>query len=274
MPTKLLCQRHPLLYSLSVWHKRRRRSLAWRRAGQPYCHTLASDLPVRIKSHQSVLIRKLGSSDAQLQLNKVKNLQLAAPKVNGILIRPGETFSFWRLVGQPTERAGYLKGMLLSRGEALAGIGGGLCQLSNLIYWMALHTPLTVTERHHHGFDPFPDDGRVLPFGSGATVFYNYIDLQFRNDTPDTWQVKVWVGDHHLLGEIRCSREQAYSYHVLEREHAFVQQDDRWFRRNQIWRQVIDRETGNTIREELITSNFAEARYTPEAVAVAPTSPI
>ncbi|MFJ8513275.1 VanW family protein [Lysinibacillus xylanilyticus] len=47
------------------------------------------------------------------------------------------------------------------------GVGGGICQLANLLYWMALHTPLIVTERHHHSFDPFPDSGRTLPFGSG-----------------------------------------------------------------------------------------------------------
>jgi len=202
-----------------------------------------------------------------LQLNKVKNLQLAVKKIDGVLIRPGETFSFWKLVGLPTKRQGYLTGMLLSRGEVMRGIGGGLCQLSNLLYWMALHTPLTITERHHHGFDPFPDDGRVLPFGSGATVFYNYVDLQFRNDTADTFQLKAWLTDRHLRGEVRCTQEQVYTYHVMEREHAFEQRNGRWYRRNQIWRQVKDRSSGAVIREELITSNNAEVRYTPDSVS-------
>ena len=50
-------------------------------------------------------------------------------------------------------------------GEVKTSIGGGICQLANLLYWMALHTPLEVIERHHHSFDPFPDSGRTLPFG-------------------------------------------------------------------------------------------------------------
>jgi vancomycin resistance protein VanW len=73
--------------------------------------------------------------------------------------------------------------MELSFGEARSGIGGGICQLSNLIHWMAIHSPLVVVERSNHSFDPFPDEGRVLPFGSGAAIFYNYVDLVLHNPT-------------------------------------------------------------------------------------------
>lgn len=48
--------------------------------------------------------------------------------------------------------------MQLSRGEVVRGVGGGLCQLANLLYWMSLHTPLEIAERHQHSFDPFPDE--------------------------------------------------------------------------------------------------------------------
>jgi vancomycin resistance protein VanW len=70
--------------------------------------------------------------------------------------------------------------MELYFGEARLGIGGGLCQIANLLKWLAIHSPLTVTERHHHSFEPFLDDRRVLPFGSGATIFYNYGDFQVK----------------------------------------------------------------------------------------------
>ena len=55
--------------------------------------------------------------------------------------------------------------------------------MTNLIYWMTIHTELTIVERWRHGFDVFPDAGRTQPFASGATCAYNYIDLQIRNDT-------------------------------------------------------------------------------------------
>lgn len=139
----------------------------------------------------------------RLQENKVINLTLACKKLNGIILKPGETFSFWRLVGKPTKMKGFLKGMVLKNGSFSAGVGGGLCQLSNLIYWMTLHTPLTVTERWRHSHDVFPDANRTQPFGSGATIVYNYIDLQIKNSTPYEYQLNLRVGEKYLEGEWR-----------------------------------------------------------------------
>jgi len=130
----------------------------------------------------------------QLQYNKIKNLEIVVKKINGTIIQPGETFSFCKIVGLPTKKKGYKKGMELSFGKAKEGIGGGICQSSNLMYWLALHSALTVNERHHHSYDPFPDDGRVLPFASGATVFYNYLDLQITNNTTQHKLIKLTYG--------------------------------------------------------------------------------
>ena len=178
---KLISQYHPILYFLAIWTRRIKRRLEWLLDNKKYANNKRLDhkLEFRIKKHQSVLLKKLGENNEQLQLNKVTNLKIAAAKISGIIIKPDETFSYCKLVGLPTKAKGYLMGMELSFGEAKAGIGGGICQISNLIHWLVIHSALTVTERHHHSFDLFPDDGRVLPFGSGATVFYNYLDYQF-----------------------------------------------------------------------------------------------
>lgn len=61
--------------------------------------------------------------------------------------------------------------MELAFGVARSGIGGGISQISNLIHWLVLHSELQLVERANHSFDPFADDSRVLPFGSGAAVF-------------------------------------------------------------------------------------------------------
>ena len=83
--------------------------------------------------------------------------------------------------------------MELSFGKARQGIGGGICKISNMIHWLVMHSPLTIIERSNHSFDPFPDEGRVLPFGSGAAIFYNYIDFQFTNNTKDAFQINLWL---------------------------------------------------------------------------------
>lgn len=157
---------HPWLYWLRVWQRRLWRHCRWRLGGRRYVRLPSVDerLPYRYIKHTSKLIRRLGDSDLALQRNKVVNLRLAVDCMNGVSIGPGEYFSFCRLVGRPSARRGFVEGMELSFGEARSGIGGGICQLSNLIHWMALHSPLRVVERANHSFDPFPDEGRILPF--------------------------------------------------------------------------------------------------------------
>lgn len=266
---KRLSEIHPVLYHTRIQQKRLFRRLDDLSKGKNFAdERITESLPFTCKKHQSLLRRRLGNSDPRLQENKVGNLKIACPRINGILIKPGETFSFWRQVGEATAAKGYCEGMQLSRGEVVRGVGGGLCQLANLLYWMALHTPLEIAERHHHSFDPFPDENRVLPFGSGAGVFYNYIDLRFFNPTDLTFQIKLWVTGQHLKGSILSDNDTPYSYHVFEKNHRFLREGGRNFRENEIWREIIDRRTGNKIDEELLVKNFSEVKYDLDATRI------
>lgn len=262
-----LSEQHPVFYAVSVSVRRlarhgrwlaRRRDYTLRRSPEP--------LPNLVKRHESPLIRRLGTSNISLQLGKVQNLRLAVPKVDGAIIPPGRRFSFWRAIGPTSARKGYVEGMVLWKGEAKAGIGGGLCQLSNHLHWMALHSPLMVAERHHHGFDPFPDDGRVLPYGSGATVFYNYLDLELYNPTQNTFQVRMWLTDTHLLGELRSDLLLPESYHIEERAHRFTREGEDLYRENELYRVTFDRNTGRRLGEELLMRNHGLVKYRPEDV--------
>jgi len=257
-----LSEIHPFFYRSRILQKRMFRHLA----DIPIARRFASELepenlPFTCKKHQSLLRRRLGNSDPELQENKVENLKIACPTIDGILIKPGQTFSFWRQIGEATKDNGYFEGMQLSKGEVVRGVGGGLCQLANLLYWMALHTPLAIAERHHHSFDPFPDENRVLPFGSGAGVFYNYIDLRFFNPTDLTFQIKLWLTENHLKGAVYSDRETPYSYHVVEKNHRFSTENGKNYRENEIWREMTDRRTGSRVGEEMLVKNFAEVKY-------------
>ena len=160
-----LAERHPSLYPVAVRANRARRRIQWMLADTTWASTRQPvDLPVRVRRHKSLLLRQLGESEMHLQHNKVTNLRIAAACVDGLLVRPGETFSFNKVVGNCTRRRGFVEGMRLSNGAARTGIGGGICQLANLIHWMALHSGLTVTERSEHSFDPLlPPPRRPLP---------------------------------------------------------------------------------------------------------------
>ena len=213
--------------------------------------------------HETVLLRQLKDVDMKWQHNKIENLKIAATKLNGVLVHPGQTFSYWRLIGKPTYKKGYLDGVFLSNGQVSYGCGGGLCQLSNLIYWMTLHTELTITERHRHGYDVFPDSNRTQPFGSGATCFYPYGDLMIKNNTQQVFQLCVHVGETFLEGEWRSDENVRYRYEVFEKNHHF--NGEYWggfSRHNELYRRVYDLD-GTFVDEEYITENHALTMYTP-----------
>ena len=222
----------------------------------------SGDLPVRLRQHGSPLLRELEGAEMVLQHNKVVNLRLATARMDRLVIRPGETFSFNKVVGNCTRRKGYIEGMRLADGVPVAGVGGGICQLANLLHWMALHSPLTVVERSEHSVDPFPDNGRVLPWGVGCSIAYNYVDLVLRNDTTTAFQVRVWVGESQLRGELRADRPLAVSYAVEARAERFDRGSDGVVRRsNEIWRTTTDRRTGAVVATELLRRNCAVVKY-------------
>jgi vancomycin resistance protein VanW len=264
-----LTERHPGLYPLAVRLLRVRRRLAWLRTDSAWASDrLERALGFRVKRHRSLLLRQLGDAEMWLQHNKVTNLRLASARVDRILVRPGETFSFNRVVGNCTRRKGYVDGMRLSNGAARSGVGGGICQLANLLHWMFLHSPLTVVERSEHSFDPFPDNGRVLPWGVGCSIVYNYVDLVVRNDTDATFQIQVRVGDRYLEGELRADRELPHSYRVFARDEQFLRHQGAHYRRNEIWRTVLDRRTGDAVGQELVKRNCALVKYLPTGVEI------
>lgn len=257
-------QRSKLRIALGKAYYRAKRYKEWyfgraRYASERSGHTL----PYSIFAHRTPLRRKLKDVDMWMQENKIVNLNLAAKRLNGVILKPGETFSYWRLIGNPTRRKGYVDGMVLFYGKVTSGVGGGLCQLSNMIYWMALHSPLTVTERYRHSYDVFPDTQRSQPFGSGATCYYNYLDLQIRNDTSDTYQLQVRVTDTHLEGEWRASSPSTTKYEVYEKEHWITHEFvGGYIRHNTLYRYVYALD-GELVDDEWVTDNHAIMMYEP-----------
>lgn len=235
----------------------------WIMMNHRFAKDKASSLPYQIHAHKTILMRELHNVDMQLQINKITNLKIASEKLNGIIIRPHEVFSYWKIIGRVTAKKGYIDGMILEGGHYVTGVGGGLCQMSNLIYWMTLHTPLTVIERHRHGYDVFPDAKRTQPFGSGATCYYPHLDLMIRNDTDVTYQLNVRVGEKYLEGEWRATKHNPYRYEIIERNHQMC--SEYWgaaSRHNELYRLTYD-ENNQLINDEFIVANHALMMYAP-----------
>ena len=260
-----LTERLPWLHPVAVRAHQARRRAAWLTSGTTWATRAPGtpQLPVRVKKHGSLLLRELSADEMVLQHNKVVNLRLASARTDGVVIRPGETFSFNKVVGNCTRRKGYLVGMRLSNGDASAGVGGGICQLANLLHWMFLHSPLTVVERSEHSFDPFPDKNRVLPWGVGCSIAWNYVDLVVRNDTDATFQLHTWVGDRTCAASCAPTGRSSTPTRSRRATRSSSGSDGRVWRRNEIWRILVDRRTGDPVGEELVKRNCAVVKYPP-----------
>jgi len=209
--------------------------------------------------HQSVLKRKLWDVDMSLQENKIVNVNLAIEKLDWIIIKPWEVFSFWELVWKPTYNKWYLDWIVINHWWVSKWVGWGLCQLSNLLYWMFLHLDIEIIERHRHSYDIFPDSGRVLPFASWATVFYNYVDLKIRNTLPYSIQIKLWTNDKYLKWQILSDFTKKEKYHVYEKYHTFIKNNNKYFRYNLINREKII--NWKKVFDENILENFSPVKY-------------
>lgn len=125
--------------------------------------------------------------------NKRHNLRRAARILERTTIHPGQLFSFARAIGPPIAMRGFRDGRTLVGGEVATSAGGGLCQLSGLLYLAALECGLEIVERHPHSLDIYTDATRFAPLGADATVVYGYRDLRFRNphDQPIGFRCRI-----------------------------------------------------------------------------------
>ncbi len=142
---------------------------------------IVSNYPVVFAESRTPLYTEAHPAEQRLQLGKVQNLRCAVRRLNGMALPAGETFSFWKQIGRATRGRGYVAGRQLREGCLFPAIGGGLCQLSNALYDLALKANGTIVERHPHT--------RIVPGsaaeqGRDAAVAWNYIDLRFQFDTP------------------------------------------------------------------------------------------
>ena len=263
MTRKLFCEISPLTYQISREKGILIRNIQDLLSKEKFAKEKSNEkLEVVIYKHNSLIRRRLGNVNMELQENKAINLSLAAPKINGILIKPGETFSLWTLVKRASKSKGYKEGLTISSGKTSSGTGGGLCQLSNLIHWMILHSDMDITEHHHHdGLDLFPDYNRVIPFGTGTSIMYNYMDYRFKNNTDLTYQLIVYTTDEYLCGELRANRKQTYKYHIVAENTFFSREKDGVYRNGEVYQDKIDPKTGKRITRKLIRKNHAKVCY-------------
>ena len=232
------------------------RRFATARGGADFEHVLAT--------HASPLSRPGTTPDPRLQAGKETNVRVAASRLDGLLIDPGRVLSFHRMVGWPSTWRGFAIGLELHDGEMAEGIGGGACQVANLLYYLALCAGMTIVERHRHSLDLFPDSDRRVPFGCGATVFYNWADLRFANPLDTPVALRLGIADGQLVGELRAPADPGYRIEVYEVDHRFFERDGERFRENRIRRRIT--RGGPVLIDHEIAHNVCRVAYRIDAL--------
>ena len=261
---KLFCEISPTTYAIALKKQIITRHIKNFMGKEKWAHTFQTEkLPVLVASHHSNMIKRGPGIDPQLQLNKADNIRLACSKMNGLIINPGEAFSFWKYVGKTSKKNGFSEGRIIANGKLIAGVGGGLCNLANTINLTVLHSPMTITELHHHSDALAPDpDGKRVPYSAGTSVNYNFVDYRFCNNTSQPVQLCTWCDGDTLKTELRTTEQFPNTYSIVEEGHHFHKEDNgKYYRVSKIYIDTIDRSTGEIVNHKLHWNNHSEVMF-------------
>lgn len=164
--------------------------------------TGGAEWPVRISLTQPIMPSTVYEA-------KVANLQRGAELISESLVGSDEFWSFWHRLGEATEGNGFQKGRNIVGGNVELHLGGGLCQLSSLLYHLALLSELDIIERHPHSVDIYREEERFTPLGADATVVWGYKDLRLHNRHPFPVSIGCYVANGTIVGQIRSEHELA-----------------------------------------------------------------
>ncbi|HAQ2787133.1 TPA: glycopeptide resistance accessory protein VanW-B [Enterococcus faecium] len=270
MDRKRLTQRFPFLLPMSRAQRKMCFYAGMRFDGCRYAQTIGEkSLSHLLFETDCALYNHNTGFDMIYQENKVFNLKLAAKTLNGLLIRPGETFSFWWLVRHADKDTPYKDGLTVTNGKLTTMSGGGMCQMSNLLFWMFLHTPLTIIQRRGHEVKEFPEPNSDEIKGVDATIPEGWIDLKVRNDTDCTYQIWVTLDDEKIIGQVSADKEPQALYKITNGSIQYVRESGGIYEYAQVKRMQVALGTGEIIDCKLLYTNKCKICYPlPESVDI------
>lgn len=236
MTRKRITEIFPFLLPLRQWQRKLFFYTKMYFDGNKYTKEKSKDLlPHKVYEVDSLMINKNSGFHIKYQLNKVHNLKLAASTIDGLVIKPNETFSFWQLVRYGDKYEPYKDGLDLVNGQIKGSYGGGLCQLSNMLFWMFLHTPLTIIERHSHTIQNIPPATDDLLVGVDATISEGWKDLKIKNETQYTFQIVITFDDEYMYGSILSDGEARFTYEIFNKDIRYFKDKGRIIQESSVY---------------------------------------
>lgn len=260
MPRKRLTERFPFLIPIRTWQRRLFFYAAMRFDKNAYCKKTAPPLAHLVYKSSAPLRNTETGFNMIYQENKIFNLKLAANALNGLVIRPGETFSFCRAVKNADKKTPYRDGLVMMNGKLTPAYGGGMCQMSDLLFDLFLHSPITVTERHGHKIKDFPDLGTSAK-GTDATVFEGWLDLKAKNTEAQSFQIYFEFSENTVTAFLLSDCPNVYDYEVTNGKVFYEKKNGEIFEHAEVIRERLLKDTGELHSQELLYTNICKINY-------------
>lgn len=230
MPRKRLTQIFPWLLPLRRWQRKKLFYIKMRLDGARYSREFNTEiLPYEVFSTSSLMVNRNSGFPIKYQMNKVFNLKLAAKSLNRVVIKPKETFSFWQLARYADKNHRYKDGLTLIDGKIIGSYGGGLCQLSSMLFWLFLHTPLEIVERRGHAVESFPSTTEDNPCGTDASIDEGWLDLKVKNTTEHIFQLVLAFDDDYMYGSVYSDALSEFGYEIFNSEVRYYQKNGKTY---------------------------------------------
>lgn len=262
MSRKRITQLFPFLLPLRIAQRKAFFYAGMRFDGHTYTKTIRDEiLPHKLFSADNGLYNTSTGFDMVYQENKVFNLKLAAKTLNGLLIKPGEAFSLCRAMRNADKHTPYKDGLNVIDGKLCTSYGGGLCQMSNLLFWVFLHSPLTIVERHTHDVKDFPTMRDAEPEGVDATISEGWLDLKVKNETDSTFQIVLTFDDVNITGSLYIDKDIPVVYEIEGRDLSYFREGGKVYQKISIYRRETAVDTREVLSESLLYENICEIGY-------------
>lgn len=261
MSRKRITQIFPFLTPIRIWQRNLFFNMKMDFDKNKYSKKFGEPLPYVVASSKTLMINENSGQDILYQQNKVHNLKIISQTMNHVLIQPKETFSFCYLSKHSNKYGTYKDGLVLVNNEIVPTKGGGICHLSNLLYYVFLMSPLTILERHGHKVKSFPNPDKNSLEGVDATIRSGWLDLKVRNDTEHTYQIEIDFDEEYMYAKILSDEEFEYQYSITNDHFQYIRKDNQIYESASVIKITTDKKTGRQISKEKLYDEVVRVEY-------------
>lgn len=261
MSRKRLTQIFPFLTGIRVWQRNLFNRISMHFDKNTYAKTFGENLEHEICNFKTLMVNENSGYPIIYQENKVYNLKILSKTMNKIVIRPSETFSFCYLLRNSKKYGNFKEGLILIDGKIVARKGGGLCHLSNLLYYLFLMSPLDVVERHGHKVKSLPNPDKDSLEGVDATINSGWLDLRVKNNTNNTYQIDISFDDKYMYGKILSDKESKVEYEIINDDFKYIRRNGKVYESVSVIRLEKDKKSGKVIKRKKLYDEVVCVTY-------------